>query len=58
MYEGAVIGPSYGSALRVVVPTRLTIVRFMLVYVYIRDKSTKYPFLKVWFEVQKLWLTE
>ena len=43
------------SALRVVIPTRLTIVRSMLcIDVYKGNKTTKAPFLKVGFEVQKL----
>ena len=43
------------SALRVVIPTRLTIVRSMLVDdAYKGKKPTKYPFFKSGFEVQKL----
>ena len=57
MYEGAVISSQYQTmvqALRLVIPTGLTIVRFMLcVDVYKGNKTTKAPFLKVWFEVQK-----
>ena len=42
-------------ALKVVIPTRLTIVRSMLgIDVYKGNKTTKALFLKVWFEVQKL----
>ena len=47
------------SALLVVIPTRLTIVRSMLcVYVYKGNQTTKDLHLKVWFEVQKLWSIE
>ena len=43
------------SALRVVIPTRLTIVRSMLcIDVYKGKETTKALFLKVGFEVQKL----
>ena len=41
------IVPNYGSALRVVIPTRLTIVTFMLcICVYKGNETTKDPFLK------------
>ena len=47
------------SALRVVIPTRLTIVRSMLFDdVYKGNKPTKHPFFKSGFEVQKLRMTE
>ena len=43
------------SALRVVIPTRLTIVRSMLFDdVYKGNKPTKYPFFKSGFEMLKL----
>ena len=58
MYEGAVISSQYQTmvqALRVVIPTRLTIVRSMLcIDVYKGNDTTKALLLKVWFEVQKL----
>ena len=58
MYEGGVMSSYYQtmfSALRVVIPTRLTIVRSMsCIGVYNGYKTTKAPFLKVGFETQKL----
>ena len=43
------------SALRVVIPTRLTIVKSMLFdNVYKGNEPTKYPYFKSGFEVQKL----
>ena len=51
--------PNYRSALRVVIPTRLTIVRSMLLgIVYKGNKPTKYPFFKPGFVMLKLcWLS-
>ena len=47
------------SAFRVVIPTRRTTVRSMLcVCIYKGNNTTKDSFLKVCFEVQKLWVTE
>ena len=43
------------SALQVVIPTRLSIVRsLMCINVYKENKQTKSPFFKSGFEVQKL----
>ena len=49
------IEPNYRSGLRVVIPTRLTIVRSMLLdNVYKGNKPTKYPFFKSGFVMLKL----
>ena len=49
------IEPNYRSALRVVIPTRLTIVRYLLCCnVYIGNKRTKTSFFKYGFATLKL----
>ena len=53
------IEPNYRSALRVVIPTRLTIVRSLLCWnVYIGNKRTNTSFFKYGFATLKLWQAE